>query len=77
MASDWNEELDRYEQGRNLNDDLKDSFQTSLSALGFLVSVLPIKKKSGGIDEVYETLNSEGWREGPQGYGYYRNGVKD
>ncbi len=36
MASVWrNEELDRYEQGRNLNDDLKDSFKTSLSALGF------------------------------------------
>lgn len=45
MPSDWNEELDRYEQGRNLNDDLKDSFKTSLSSLGFLVTVLPTKKK--------------------------------
>ncbi|PQK77166.1 hypothetical protein CG428_08845 [Pantoea ananatis] len=77
MASDWNEELDRYELGRNLKDDLKDSLKSSLSALGLLASVLPAKKKHDGLDEVYELIGSDGWREGPQGYGYYRNGVKD
>jgi len=77
MSSDWNEELERYEEKRSLNDDLKDSLKLSLSALGFLASVVPSKKKNNDIDEVYGSLHSEGWREGPQGYGYYRNGVKD
>lgn len=29
------------------------------------------------IDESYEPVSSEGWMHGSQGYGYYRNGVKD
>lgn len=42
-----------------------------------VASNLPEREKSNNLDEVYEPLSSDGWKDGPQGYGYYRNGIKD
>ncbi|MBD8127985.1 hypothetical protein [Pantoea agglomerans] len=36
MASDWNDELDKYENGRSFGDDLKDSVRATFSILGHM-----------------------------------------
>ncbi|RAT17291.1 MULTISPECIES: hypothetical protein [Lonsdalea] len=78
MASDWNEELEKYESGRNLKDDITDSFKTIFSTARVIVSHIPTSStKHNDLDEIYDDLNSDGWKSGPQGYGYYRNGMKD
>ncbi|MDJ0033565.1 MULTISPECIES: hypothetical protein [Erwiniaceae] len=41
MASDWNEELDKYENGRSFGEDLKDSLRATLNAASLVASNLP------------------------------------
>lgn len=53
------------------------------SILKVVASIVSNSNKSGNrsdIDDVYDELNShnaDGWMNGTQGYGYYRNGIKD
>lgn len=53
------------------------------SILKVVASIMSNSNKSGNhsdIDDVYDELNSDnadGWMNGTQGYGYYRNGIKD
>ncbi|WP_446924792.1 hypothetical protein [Klebsiella pneumoniae] len=53
------------------------------SILKVVASIVSNSNKSGNhsdIDDAYDELNSDnldGWMNGTQGYGYYRNGIKD
>ncbi|WP_141097285.1 hypothetical protein [Pantoea sp. VS1] len=75
MANDWNEELKAYENGRTNKDDLTDCFSVIFSvASGALDIVSNMPNSSKNLDD---ELSSDGWKDGTQGYGYYRNGIKD
>ncbi|MFY7114711.1 hypothetical protein [Enterobacter cloacae complex sp. SHL020] len=64
MASDWNEELDKYESGRSFGDDLRDSIKTAFSATSLAASKLP--------DSTFKAKKlKDGFRDGFEGYGWY------
>lgn len=71
MASDWNEELDKYENGRRFGDDLRDSIRTVCSAGSLIVS-----KRPRTVSERTTGLNDDGWINGSLGWGNYVNGEK-
>ncbi|MGX9239398.1 MULTISPECIES: hypothetical protein [Pantoea] len=48
MASDWNDELDRYENGRSVCGDLGDSLKSAAKVLSFLVA----KEKTSSLDRL-------------------------
>lgn len=50
-----------------------------LGATAIIASKIPTKTQSVSIEDAHEPLSgaSDGWRDGPQGYGYYRSGIKD
>lgn len=50
MASDWNEELDKYENGRSFGEDLKDSLHATLNAASLVASNLPKSASRKGTE---------------------------
>ncbi|AIR87675.1 hypothetical protein LH22_20215 [Pantoea rwandensis] len=71
MASDWNEELDKYESGRSFGDDLKDSIRAARS-----VTCLIASKNSHAASGRAINSKDNGWIYGSQGWGNYVNGEK-
>ncbi|MBK0123599.1 hypothetical protein IAE30_07570 [Pantoea sp. S61] len=64
MESDWNLELDKYESGRTLGEDLRYSVKTACSAVSIVASKLPDSTSKA------KKLN-DGFRDGIEGYGWY------
>lgn len=77
MASDWDKELAQHDSTRTIGEDLRDSLRSVLKSTHALISNMPTSSKNNDLDEIYEPLETRGWKNGSQGYGYYRNGVKD
>lgn len=48
MASDWNEELVKYENGRSMCGDLSDSLKSAAKVVSFLVA----KKKTSSLERL-------------------------
>ncbi|WP_205959068.1 hypothetical protein [Pantoea stewartii] len=48
MASDWNEELKKYERNRGFAGDLSDSMKSAAQVISFLVG----KKKTSSLDRL-------------------------
>lgn len=48
MSSDWNKELDKYENGRSICGDLSDSMKSAAKVISFLVT----KKKTSSLDSL-------------------------
>ncbi|MDT8849024.1 hypothetical protein RN053_00850 [Pantoea dispersa] len=64
MASDWNEELEKYESGRSFGDDVRDSVKTACTAASLIVSKLPASTNK-------TKKPKDGFRDGAEGYGWY------
>ncbi|EMC9797275.1 hypothetical protein VO451_001380 [Enterobacter hormaechei] len=80
MSTHWDEQLKLYENNSNFKDDLSDSITTIFSVARVVASNMPNSLKShDDLDDIYDELktSSDGWKNGTQGYGYYRNGMKD
>lgn len=71
MASDWNEELEKYESGRSFGDDLKDSVRAARSVASLIAS-----KNSRATSDRASGPKDNGWVYGSQGWGNYVNGEK-
>lgn len=67
MSSDWNEELDKYENGRRFGEDLKDSVRATFSVL---------RHMKGSRKEHHSVSKENGYTLGSQGWGNYVNGEK-
>ena len=52
-------------------------FSCMSSVMRSVVSNRPRESSTEYLDDVYEPLQQNGWRNGARGYGYYRNGIKD
>lgn len=64
---------DYKELGRNLLLGSVDVAIGSVVAAAVVVSVIPTRNSNCDDDGL---LNSDGWQNGSEGYGYYENGVK-
>ncbi|EOS92577.1 hypothetical protein LU631_20825 [Erwinia tracheiphila] len=65
------------ELGRNVLLGTIDVTLGAVKAGALMASHVPDNKKQNQLDEVYEGFDSDGYKHGTQGYGYYRNGKKD
>lgn len=65
------------ELGRNVLPGTIDVTLGAVKAGALMASHVPDNKKQNQLDEVYEGFDSDGYKHGTQGYGYYRNGKKD
>ncbi|TPV49634.1 hypothetical protein FJW01_00760 [Pantoea deleyi] len=57
MASDWNEELDKYENSRSFGEDLRDSLMTAGSVASKIISFLP--KNTSDVCDSINALRKE------------------
>ncbi|PQK87686.1 MULTISPECIES: hypothetical protein [Pantoea] len=62
MASDWNDELDKYENGRSFGEDLRDSVRAAFSATTLVSSIT--KAASKPCDEYKSSLKYSWEKEG-------------
>ncbi|MGP2504492.1 hypothetical protein [Pantoea ananatis] len=51
MASDWNDELDKYENGRSFGEDLRDSVRSVFSAASLIASKLPDSENTASVSD--------------------------
>jgi len=69
---------DYKELGRNVLLGSVDVVIGSVSAAFIGAGVLSaLSNRSTITDDLYENNSNDGWQNGPQGYGYYMNGIKN